>query len=150
MKILVDADACPVKQIIVKVAKEYGIPVIMLIDTSHVLDDGYSEIITVDKSRDSVDFALINKVSKDDIVVTQDYGVAAMALPKGAKAVNQNGLVFSDDNINNLLLERHLSQEVRRSGGRTRGPKKRTEDNDIRFEAAFRKLLKTILGHKED
>lgn len=141
MKILVDADACPVKKIIVKVAKEYGIPVTMFIDTSHVLDDGYSEVVTVEKSRDSVDIALINRVSKGDIVVTQDYGVAAMALPKGARAIDQNGRIYTDDNINKLLFERHLSQKVRRSGGRTSGPRKRTEEDDALFEKAFRRLM---------
>jgi len=141
MKILVDADACPVKQIIVKVAKEYKIPVTMFIDTSHVLDDGYSEIITVEKARDSVDIALINKVARGDIVVTQDFGVAAMALPKGAKALSQNGLVYSDENIEKLLFERHLSQKVRRSGGKTSGPRKRKEEDDIKFERVFRRLV---------
>lgn len=141
MRILVDADACPVKQIIVKVAKEYNIPVIMFIDTSHVLNDGYSEVITVEKSRDSVDFALINRVIKGDIVVTQDYGVATMALPKGVKVINQNGLIYTNENIEKLLFERHLSQKVRRSGGRTFGPRKRVVEDDMKFEKAFRSLI---------
>lgn len=141
MKILVDADACPVKQIIVRVAKEHNIPVVMFIDTSHELDDGYSEVITVEKARDSVDFALVNRISKDDIAVTQDYGVATMALAKGAEVVNQNGLIYTDDNIEKLLFERHLSQKVRRSGGRTSGPRKRTKEDDEKFENAFRYLI---------
>lgn len=141
MKILVDADACPVKQIIVKVAREHNIPVIMFIDTSHLLNDGYSQVVTVEKSRDSVDIALINMVSRGDIVVTQDFGVAAMALPKGARAISQNGLIYTDENIEKLLFERHLSQKVRRSGGRTSGPRKRTEEDDIRFEQTLRKII---------
>lgn len=141
MKILVDADACPVKNIIVKVAKEYSIHVTMLVDTSHIINDGYSEVITVDKSRDSVDFVLVNKVAKGDVVVTQDFGVAAMALSKGAKVMSQNGLVFCDENIDKLLFERHISQKVRRSGGRTSGPSKRTKEDDIRFEEVFRRLI---------
>lgn len=141
MKILVDADACPVKNIIVKIAKQYEIPVIMLIDTSHILDDGYSEVITVDKDRDSVDIALVNRTRKGDIVITQDYGLAALALPKGAKVIDQNGMVYSENNIDKLLFERHLAQKVRRSGGRLHGSKKRTRENDERFEVAFRKLL---------
>lgn len=141
MKILVDADACPVKSIIVKIAKEYKLKVLMFIDTSHVLSDGYSEVLTVDKARDSVDFALIGKLEHGDVVVTQDYGLAAMALPKASFVMNQNGLVFSKDNIDKLLFERHLSQEVRRSGGRTKGPKKRVREDDEKFEAVFRKLI---------
>ncbi|MCX7921909.1 MAG: YaiI/YqxD family protein [Clostridia bacterium] len=144
MKILVDADACPVKNIIIRVAKEYRLPVIMFIDTSHVLSDGYSEVITVDKSADSVDIALINKTSKGDIVVTQDYGVAALALPKGAYTLNQNGLIYTQDNIDKLLFERFMSAKVRRAGGRTSGPRKRTKDDDDRFERAFRNLCSTV------
>lgn len=141
MKILVDADACPVKKIIVNIAKKRNIHVIMLVDTSHDIDDGYSEVIIVDKARDSVDFTLVNKIEKGDIVVTQDYGVAAMALAKGAKVINQNGLIYSNANMDKLLFERHLSQKVRRSGGRVVGPSKRTKEQDEKFERAFELLL---------
>ena len=118
-----------------------NIPVTMLIDTSHELNDGYSRIITVDKQADSVDYALMGLLTRDDIVVTQDYGLAAMVLGKGAKAVNQNGLVFTNDNIDRLLMERHIGQKIRRSGGRTKGPAKRTKDDNDKFEAAFEKML---------
>jgi len=141
MQILVDADACPVKSIIVRLAKEKNIPVTMLIDTSHELNDGYSRIITVDKQADSVDYALMALLAREDIVVTQDYGVAAMAIGKGAKALNQNGLVFTDMNMDRLLMDRHIGKKIRRGGGRTKGPTKRTKEDDSRFEAAFKKLL---------
>lgn len=141
MNILVDADACPVKSIIVKIAREINIKVFMFIDTSHIIDDGYSTTVTVDQGRDSVDIALINKVSKGDVVVTQDFGVAAMALAKGASVLNQNGLIYSNDNIDRLLFERHISQKVRRSKGRVSGPRKRTKEDDEKFEAAFRRLV---------
>lgn len=141
MQIFVDADACPVKDIIVKIARKHTIPVTMVIDTSHELNDGYSTIITVEKGRDSVDIALINRVSAGDIVVTQDYGVAALALGKGAKALNQNGLVYTDDNIDRLLSERHMGQKIRRGGGRTKGPRKRTPEDDEKFTMAFTRLM---------
>ena len=141
MKILVDADACPVKEIIVRLAKQRNIPVTMLIDTSHQINDGYSTIITVDKQADSVDFALMGMLTRDDVVVTQDYGLAAMALGKGAKVINQNGMIYTNDNIDKLLMERHISAKVRRGGGRTKGPAKRTKEDNERFEAAFAKLL---------
>ncbi len=141
MKILVDADACPVKDIIIKVAKEYNIKVLMFTDVCHIISDGYSEVVTVDKAKDSVDIALANRVSKDDIVVTQDYGVAAMVLPKGAKAINQYGLIYTDDNIDKLLFERHLAQKVRRSGGRTTGPKKWSKLDENKFESNYRRLF---------
>jgi uncharacterized protein YaiI (UPF0178 family) len=141
MKILVDADACPVKDIIVRIARKYSTDVIMVVDTSHELFDGYSTVITVDKARDSADIKLINLVKCDDIVITQDYGVAAMALGKGAKVLSQNGLIYSDNNIDRLLFERHIGQKIRRSGGKTGSIKKRTKENDIAFENVFTKLL---------
>ena len=146
MQILVDADACPVKQIIVKLAKQRNIPVTMLIDTSHELNDGYSKVITVDKQADSVDYALMGLLTREDIVVTQDFGLAAMVIGKGAKAINQNGLIFTDDNMDKLLMERHIGQKIRRGGGRTKGPAKRTKEDDARFEAAFEKLLTGTKG----
>ena len=141
MRILVDADACPVKQIIVCVAKKNQIPVTMLIDTSHKLNDGYSQIITVDKAADSVDFALMVLLSKDDVVVTQDYGLAAMALGKGARVINQNGMIYTNDNIDRLLMERHIGGKVRRAGGRTKGPSKRSKEDDALFELALESLI---------
>ena len=136
-----DADACPVKEIVVRAACARHIPVTMLIDTSHELDDGYSTVVTVDKQKDSVDFALMNRLTKNDIVVTQDYGLAAMVLGKGARVLDQNGRVYTDDNIENLLMDRHMGQKIRRAGGRTKGPPKRTKEDDAKFEQAFVALL---------
>ena len=141
MRILVDADACPVKNIIEEEAKKRGIEVIMFVDTSHIIKSSYSVVITVDKAADSVDIALANKLSKGDIVVTQDYGVAAMTLGKGAHAINQNGLVYSNENIDMLLFERHIGKKARRSGKRTGSIKKRSANDDENFKAQFIKLI---------
>lgn len=144
MKILVDADACPVKDIIVKVAKEYNLSVVMFIDTSHELRNYSCEIVGVDKGKDSVDLALINRTDSNDIVVTQDYGVATMALGKGAFALSQNGLVFTSANIDGLLFERHISAKNRRAGNRGGYIPKRTKEDDIHFETQLRKLIDAI------
>lgn len=146
MQILIDADACPVKEIAVRHARQGNIPVIMVTDTSHELNDGYSTIITVDTARDSADIKIANLIRPGDIVVTQDFGVAAMALAKGAAALNQNGLIFSEDNMDRLLFERHLGQKIRRAGGRTDHPKKRTRMDDDAFERSFAGLLKARLS----
>ena len=141
MRILVDADACPVKHIIVKLAKQRGIPVIMIIDTSHEINDGYSKVVMVDKAPDSVDFALMGLLCHDDVVVTQDHGLAAMALGKRAKVIDQNGMVFTNDNMDWLLMKRHTGAKIRRGGGKTKGPAKRTQQDNDNFEVAFIKLL---------
>lgn len=145
MKILVDADACPVKSIIVKIAKYYSLGVIMFFDTSHVYEDDYSKVLIIDKGRDSVDFALINYLKSSDIVITQDYGVASLALSKKAYVLNQNGLIYTNENIDTLLYNRYLSQKIRRSGGKTKGPKKRSRLNDISFEKNLVKLIDSLI-----
>jgi uncharacterized protein YaiI (UPF0178 family) len=140
-RILVDADACPVKDIILWMAKRRNIPVTMVIDTSHELDNGYSTVITVDKGSDSADYVITNMATRHDIVVTQDYGLAAMVLAKGASAIDQNGMLYTNENIDSLLERRYIGQKIRRGGGRTKGPKKRAREDDERFEAALGKML---------
>lgn len=149
MQIIVDADACPVKDIIEKVAKEFQIPVTMIIDTSHILSSDYSEIITVSKAADAVDFAVINRAKKGDIIVTQDYGVAAMALGKGAYAIHQSGKWYTNDTIDNLLMTRHLTKRAIRSSKKAhvKGPKKRTSEDDLHFESSFRSLCQHCLSN---
>ena len=149
MRILVDADACPVKHIIESVAKEYQIPVTMIIDTSHVLNSDYSEIITVSKGADSADFAIVTRTNRGDLVVTQDYGVAAMVLGKGAYAIHQNGMIFTNDNIDQLLMSRHLTKKAIRSKKKNhvKGPRKRTPEDDLHFEMKFRSLCKECLSN---
>lgn len=143
MTIYVDADACPVVRIVEKVAKEMSIPVTLLCDTNHVLHSDYSDIKIIGAGADAVDFALVNLAKKGDAVVTQDYGVAAMALGKGAYAIHQSGKWYTNDNIDQMLMERHLSKKARRASSKNhmKGPKKRTAEDDERFEESFRKML---------
>ena len=142
MKIFADADACPVTRIAERVAKERGIPVVLLCDTNHVLSSEYSEIRVIGAGADAVDIALINLCQRGDIVVTQDYGVAALALGKGAKAIHQSGRWYTDENIDGLLMERHMAKVARRSTKHhLKGPAKRTDEDDRRFEESFRRLI---------
>lgn len=141
MKILVDADACPGKDIIERAAKEHGIQVILYCDINHVINSSYSTVKYMDSGFQSVDMAVANAAGPGDIVVTQDFGVAAMVLGKKASAISPKGYIYDDENIDRLLFERHISAKVRRSGGRTSNPKKRTEEDDERL---FKNLLKLI------
>ena len=144
MRVYVDADACPVKSIIERVAKEKSVPVTMIIDVNHILISDYSEVITVSQGADSVDLYLINKVSEGDVVISQDYGVAALALGKKARAVSNSGLIFTNENIDKLLFERFLGKKQRNSAkGKKRLShiRKRTLEDDEAFEKSFRKLL---------
>ena len=142
MKIYIDADACPVTRITERVAKEHGIPVVLLCDTNHVLSSDYGEIRVIGAGADAVDIALINLCQRGDIVVTQDYGVAALALGKGAKAIHQSGRWYMDENIDSLLMECHIAKVARKSAKHhLKGPAKRTDEDDRRFEESFRKLI---------
>ena len=148
MKILIDADACPVVSIVEEIARQYQVPLLLICDTSHIIYSEYGELIIVDKGADSADFVLINKAQKKDIIVTQDYGVAAMALGKGAYAIHQSGKWYTEKNIDQMLFERHMSKKARRSSGRFhgKGPRKRTGEDDLQFRNSFQKLIEKVLG----
>ena len=144
MKIFVDADACPVIDIVEDIATKYNLPVTLLCDTNHVLTSDYSEVIVVGAGADAVDYKLISICHRGDIVVTQDYGVAAMALGKGAFAIHQSGKWYTNENIDQMLMERHLNKKARRALSRNhiKGPRKRTDEDDQRFAESFEKLLR--------
>lgn len=146
MQIFVDADACPVVRIVEQLAKQYEISCTLLCDTNHMILSDYSEVKVISPGADAVDFALINLLKKDarDIVVTQDYGVAAMALGKGAYAIHQSGKWYTNENIDQMLMERHFAKKARRSKSKNhlKGPKKRTEEDDRRFAESFEKMIK--------
>ena len=143
MQIFVDADACPVVGIVEKVAKEYDLPVTLLCDTKHVLSSDYSEVIVVGAGADAVDYKLISICHKGDIVVSQDYGVAAMALGKHGYAIHQSGKWYTNENIDQMLMERHLNKKARRASGKNhlRGPRKRTAEDDEHFRASFENMI---------
>lgn len=147
MKIFVDADACPVIGIVEKIGKKNDVPVTLLCDTNHVLYSDYSEVIVVGAGADAVDYKLISLCKKGDIVVSQDYGVAAMALGKGAFAIHQSGKWYTDENIDRMLMERHIAKKERRSKSKhhLKGPGRRTKEDDERFEQSFEKLVEKAL-----
>mgnify|MGYP004509943247 FL=1 len=143
MQIFVDADACPVVNIVESVAEKYNIPTTLLCDTNHVLYSDYSKVIVVSAGADAVDYKLISICHRGDIVVTQDYGVAAMALGKGAYAIHQSGKWYTNENIDQMLMERHINKKARRCSSKNhlKGPRKRTEEDDVRFARSFEKLV---------
>ena len=85
----------------------------MVADDSHLLEDDYATVITVSQGADAADYKLIELASPGDLIITQDYGVASMALGKGAFALSNEGLIFTADNIDQLLFERYLGRRLR-------------------------------------
>lgn len=141
MKILIDADACPVVDIAITLCAKHQTECILICDTAHRMERRGAQTIVIDKGADSADFALVNRASRGDIVITQDYGLASMCLAKGARVLHQDGWEYTLCNIDALLLQRHESRKFRASGGRVKGPKKRTNAQDQAFSAALEKLL---------
>ena len=150
MKIYIDADSCPVTRIIEKLAKKYEIPCVLLCDTNHVLSSDYSKVVIVGAGADAVDFKLISLLSKGDICVSQDYGVAAMALGKGCYAIHQSGRWYTNENIDQMLMERHLAKKARRSTKKhhMKGSAKRTSEDDKRFEESFERMIQKAIEER--
>ena len=141
MKVLIDADACPVVDIAVMLCRQRAKECLLLCDTAHEMQREGAQTLLFDKGADSVDFALVNRVVPGDIVITQDYGLASMCLAKGARVLHQDGWEYTQYNIEALLFQRHASREYRAAGGRTKGPSKRKNAQDQAFSEALQKLL---------
>lgn len=147
MQVLIDADACPVVDIAVRLCRKFQVSCILLCDTAHTMHREGAETLVFDKGADSVDFALVNRVSAGDIVITQDYGLASMCLARQARVLHQDGWEYTEYNIQALLFQRHESRKYRASGGRIKGPSKRTAGQDKAFADALDKLLQqTVQG----
>ena len=141
MKVLIDAAACPVVDITLRLCAKHSIPCLLLCDTAPACYRDGAETLIFDKGADSVDFALVNRVSPDDIVITQDYGLASMCLAKAARVIHQDGWEYTENNISGLMEQRHAAKKHRLAGGRTKGPSKRTKAQDEAFAKAFQQML---------
>ena len=146
--ILVDADACPVVRQVEEIARNHGVQVTLLCDEHHIMRSDYSQVHYVSSGADAVDIALMNLCRRGDIVITQDYGVAAMALGKGAYAIHHTGKRYTNENIDLLLMERHLAKKARRASSKhhLHGPAKFTEADRQKFSAAFEMLITEVVG----
>ncbi|SHH65743.1 YaiI/YqxD family protein [Virgibacillus chiguensis] len=149
MKIFVDADACPVKESIIKLAQAYRIPVTLVQSFSHYSSKTNPEgveTIYVDSGADAADYRIMQLVSRGDIIVTQDYGLASLGLAKGCHVMHHKGFLYTNENIDSLLQTRYLNAMARKSGKRTKGPKAFSEEDRQLFETRFLSLLIEKLG----
>ena len=142
MEIYIDADGCPVTDLTIRLAKQYGVPCTVFCDTAHQIERDGVRTVTVSKGADSVDFALVNCICAGDLVITQDYGLAAMCLSRKAIPIHQDGMIYTDDNIDSLLFFRAAAKKVRNAGGRLKGPSRRTAAQDQSFAAALERILR--------
>ena len=149
MRIFIDADGCPVVDITVRTAVRYGAEFTIICDTAHAIQREGAETIVVDKGADSADFRLVNLVGAGDIAVTQDYGLAAMCLSRRAIVLDQDGRLYTEENISGLLEFRAVSAKIRRSGGHIKGKSKRSVQQDRDFEAALIRSLSSDKAHEQ-
>lgn len=143
-RIYIDADGCPVVYLTLEIAHEYGIACYVVCDDAHVFSMEEAEIVIVDQGKDHVDYEILRRLHPDDIVVTQDYGLAAMALSKNARPISQNGVLYTSDNMDGLLAQRHFYAKQRKISHRFGSVKKRSTADDRAFIQALRKLLDTV------
>ncbi|MGM8364942.1 YaiI/YqxD family protein [Virgibacillus sp. W0181] len=151
MKIFVDADACPVTESIITVAEQENLPVTLVKNFAHFSDKdqpAHVETIYVDKGSDIADFRIIQLAKKGDLVITQDYGLASLCLGKGCIPIHHKGFIYTHENIDRLLMSRHMSAKARKSGQRTKGPKAFTEEDEQKFCQLLRKTIAQMKSDK--
>jgi len=144
MKVYVDADACPVKDIIISEGRNVNIPVILVTSFSHysnVEQPTGVETIYVDSGADAADYRIMKLVEAGDIIVTQDYGLASLGLAKGNIVLHHKGFRYTNENIDQLLQTRYLSAMARKSGKRTKGPKPFTTEDREQFRRLFKQVI---------
>lgn len=144
MKIFIDADGCPVVNETVMLCREFEKECVIICDTSHRIEKDGAQTVIVEKGADSADFKLVNMLVKGDLAVTQDYALAAMALSRGARIINQNGMEYTNQNIDSLLMSRYIAKKVRNAGGRLKGPPKRTREQTEQFVKKLREILQEV------
>jgi len=146
MKIFLDADGSPVRKEVVKVAKAYDIELIMISNVNHDIQESYGKVIQVDQGIDSADYKILSMASSHDLIITQDYGLASLALSKKAYAMHQDGWFFNENNIDTLLSQRALAQKARKSNVRLKGNKKRDPSQNKIFEDALKTFIEKRLS----
>lgn len=145
MKVLIDADGCPVVEITVGLCRKFNIECLILCDTAHEFHRDGAKTLIFDKGADSVDYALVNRVDRGDLVITQDYGLASMCLARSARVMHQDGWFYTRDNIDALLLARHESRKLRASGKRMKGPARRRPEQNAAFQTTLEAFLQTAV-----
>ena len=160
----IDADACPVTREALACARQARVPVVIVGNTTQNLarhirrsdprdaehargrdaahPGFWVEVLDVSIGADSADFAIVERLQPDDVVVTQDIGLASMVLGRGAAAIGVRGHIYSRATIDMDLFIRHEEKKVRRAGGRTSGPAAFTDEDRERFSRNLTDLLR--------
>ncbi|HLR54451.1 MAG TPA: YaiI/YqxD family protein [Pseudogracilibacillus sp.] len=148
MNIIIDADACPVQTEIINIAQIYELPVTLVKSYAHYSSEAlpsHVSVVYVDKGAEMADFKIIQLAKQSDLVITQDYGLASMALGKKCYVMHHTGFMYTAKNIDNLMARRHANQAARRAGYKTKGPKAFTAEDRSNFAHFFEKTILQII-----
>lgn len=147
MQIYVDADACPVKEIIIEEAADFGLKVDLVSSISHFslreLPVHVKEVY-VDSGAEAADYKIMQLIHAGDLLVTQDYGLASLALSKGAVVLHHQGYRYTPENIGRLLEQRYFNALARKSGKRTKGPRPLKEEDREQFRSLLYQTLEQL------
>lgn len=144
MRIIVDGDATPYKNEIFALSSQYQVSMYVYVDYAHLLKEALYQVIECEIGHDSVDMHILSDLQKDDLLITQDYGLAALALGKGVKVLHVSGMEITSQNIDELLLRRYIGAHQRKSGKHVKGPSKMTKEDQIYFLEQLDHLLKHL------
>ncbi|EOI53727.1 hypothetical protein I592_00283 [Enterococcus gilvus ATCC BAA-350] len=148
MRLIVDGDGSPVKDTTIEVAEEYALPVVIVTSIDHYSKKEYPafvEFIYVDRGADSADFKIVSVIQPEDILVTQDYGLASLTLAKAAHVLHQSGMEYTQMNIDALLTQRFIGSKMRQAKQRTKGPKPFTNEDREQFKEVLKSLIQQTL-----
>jgi len=146
MKILVDADACPSINLITDLAIKNKMELVLYTDSTHNIVSDYALVVTLSQGFQSVDMVITNEIKENDILITQDYGLALICLSKKAKVIHPLGNVYNDENIDRMIFERFLRTKSRKQNIHMKGPKKRTKEDDINLINNLQKEIDKLKG----
>ena len=144
MRIFIDADACPVENEVITLAEVYNKEVVIVKSFSHFSHKelpSFVETVYVDKGPEMADMKIMQLTKKDDIVITQDYGLAALCMGKGCRVLHHKGFEYTTGNIDRLLTMRHAGQMARKAGHKTKGPKALTDKDKDKFKSILESIL---------
>ncbi|WP_297075657.1 YaiI/YqxD family protein [uncultured Enterococcus sp.] len=136
MRLVIDGDGSPVKEEVIQVAKQFNLPVLIVTSIAHFTTKEYPDFVTlvyVEKGHDRADYEIVKLVKASDWVITQDYGLASLLLPKGVRVFHQSGVEYQKETIDLLLLRRFEHAELRKQKKRVKGPKPFTHEDRKHF-----------------
>ena len=148
-EILIDADGCPVKQEVYRVARRYGLKVKVVANSQmHIPGEDWLELVVVSDRFNAADDWIVENITKNDIVISGDIPLASRCLKKGARVLGPKGHVFTEDSIGDALATRDLMSHLRDIGIMTGGPAPFKKRDRSRFLQSLDGIIQAIRNGK--